>query len=123
MRKTVLATLAILTACCIVSYAGAATLKPKNVPIDNTDLGPTTPDQVITASLVLKVHNPAALEALLVATQDPDNFLYHRFLTLQEFVAFFAPTKGEIGSIERYLNRFGIDVTDVYDNQLLLRAT
>src|SRR5882724_56122 len=119
MRKIFLATVA---TCCVAAVANAAPFKSKTVPIDDSDLGATTPDQVITASLVLKVHNPAALEALLVATQDPNNFLYHRFLSVPEFVAFFAPSRFEIANIEGFLNQFGIEVTDIYENHLLIRA-
>src|SRR5215831_4442564 len=118
MRKILVAAFA---ACLAVSFAYAAPLKPKGVPIDDGDLGPTTPDQVITASLVLKVHNMPALERLLAAQQDPDNFLYHRFVSVPEFTAFFAPTQLEIGLIKQYVNQFGIEVTEVYEDRLLMR--
>src|SRR5215471_18477954 len=118
MRKIVLAAFA---ACLAVSFAFAAPLKPKGVPIDNGDLGPTSPDQVITASLVLKVHNMPALERLLAAQQDPSNFLYHNFISVPEFRAFFAPSPVEIALIQQYVTQFGIQVTEVYEDRLLLR--
>ncbi|MEO5767761.1 MAG: protease pro-enzyme activation domain-containing protein, partial [Polyangia bacterium] len=87
------------------------------------DLGPTTPSQIVTASLILKVRHPDALERAVASTQDPNGGSYHRFLSLGNFVAQYAPSAGDIAAIERYLARFGIRVTDVYANQLLLKAT
>ena len=89
----------------------------------DTDLGPTAATQTVTASLILKVRDPAALEQLVAATQDPYSGQYHRFLSVNEFVSRFAPSNRDIQTIERYLAANGITVTEVYADHLLLKAT
>lgn len=89
----------------------------------DTDLGPTAATQTVTASLILKVRDPAALEQLVAATQDPYSGQYHRFLSVNEFVNRFAPSNRDIQTIERYLAANGITVTEVYADHLLLKAT
>jgi len=88
-----------------------------------TDLGPTAAGQALTASLVLKVRSPERLEALVAATQDPLGHAYHRFLSVPEFTARFSPSAADVTSITRYLRRFGIGVTDVYDDRLLVKVS
>jgi kumamolisin len=87
------------------------------------DLGPTNASQTVTASLVLKVHHPDLLEDYVASTQDPDSPSYHRFLSLPSFVFFFAPSSDEIFILTQYLQLFGIQVTDVYADHLLIKAT
>ena len=65
--------------------AGIAALSSSAARAD-TDLGPTAATKTVTASLVLKVRNPDALEAYVAATQDPYSWQYHRFLSVNEFV-------------------------------------
>lgn len=87
------------------------------------DLGPTNASQTVTASLVLKVHHPELLEDYVTSTQDPKSPSYHRFLSLPSFVFFFAPSSTEILIVTEYLKLFGIQVTDVYSDHLLIKAT
>ena len=87
------------------------------------DLGPTAAAETVSASLVLKVRHPEELEAFVESTQDPSSYRYHRFLSLDEFVDRFAPDSRDIATITRYLHQFGIDVTEVYANHLLIRVT
>jgi kumamolisin len=87
------------------------------------DLGPAAATQLLSASLVLRVRHPEALEALVAQTQDPDSAAYHRFLSVDEFVSRFAPSSNEIATITQYVGQFGITVTDTYADHLLLKAT
>src|SRR5258708_2517186 len=87
------------------------------------DLGPTNASQTVTASLVLKVHHPELLDDYVTSTQDPKSPSYHRFLSLPSFVFFFAPSSTEILIVTEYLKSFGIQVTDVYADHLLIKAT
>jgi subtilase family serine protease len=103
-----------------VSAATAARHQPFEAQAD--DVGPTAAGETLTASLVLKVQHPEALEAYVAATQDPDSPLFHRFLSVGEFVARFAPRDSDLATIKRYLDRFGIDVTDVYADHLLIKV-
>jgi kumamolisin len=87
------------------------------------DLGPTAASQIVTASLVLKVQHPNLLEAYVASTEDPGSPFYHRFLSLPEFVFAFAPNSAGISILTKYLESFGIQVTDVYADHLLVKAT
>ena len=59
----------------------------------------------------------------MTSTQDPKSPSYHRFLSLPSFVFFFAPSSTEILIVTEYLKLFGIQVTDVYSDHLLIKAT
>jgi kumamolisin len=87
------------------------------------DIGPTNASQTVTASLVLKARHPELLEAYVASTQDPNSPSYHRFLSLPGFVSNFAPSSAQIFILTEYLKSFGIQVTDVYADHLLIKAT
>jgi subtilase family serine protease len=87
------------------------------------DLGPSDAADVVTASIVLKVNNLDALEALVALSQTPGLPLYHRFLSTGEFADLFAPSRNDIQKITAYLASFGIQVNEVYADRLLIRAT
>jgi kumamolisin len=87
------------------------------------DLGPTATSEIVTASLVLKVQHPNLLEAYVASTEDPGSPFYHRFLSLPDFVFAFAPSSASISILTKYLETFGIKVTDVYEDHLLVKAT
>lgn len=93
-----------------------ATQKPQ-------DLGPTAPSQTLSASVILKVRHPDDLEALVASTQNPGSPQYHRFITVGDFLARFAPASQDIVIITNYLAGFGITVDAVYPNHLLMRIT
>ena len=87
------------------------------------DLGPTNGTQIVTSSLVLNVHDLDALEAYVASTENPNSPYYHQFLSLPAFVLNFAPSPAEIFAATEYLNSFGIQVTEVYADRLLIKAT
>jgi subtilase family serine protease len=87
------------------------------------DLGATPADAVQTVSLVLKIRNPDQLERYIAATVDPDNPLFRRFLTVEQFRAFFAPREIEILRIRQALHAAGITVDEVFKDHLVIRAT
>jgi subtilase family serine protease len=105
----------------VVSVAAPLPLWAQGTPPQ--DLGPTNASQTVTASLVLKVEHPDLLEEYVASTQDPKSPSYHRFLSLPSFVFFFAPGSAEIFILTEYLKLFGIQVTDVYADHLLIKAT
>jgi kumamolisin len=88
-----------------------------------TDLGPTVATQTVTASLILKVRNPDALEQYVADTQDPHSWQYHQFVSVNEFVNRFAPSDHDINRIKTYLAANGITVTEVYGDNLVIKAT
>src|SRR5215475_14489454 len=115
VRPVVLAVLPVILAIVLQSRAQAS-------PSDQ-DLGPTSGTQIVTASLVLNVRNLDALESYVASTQDPNSRLYHQFLSVPEFVRKFAPDSAQIAAVTQYLNSFGIQATEVYANNLLIRTT
>lgn len=107
-----------LTALCAPSVATAApTVRHAQ------DLGATPAAQTVTASLVLKVRNPDALETFVALSQEPGLPSYHRFLSVNEFTQQFAPSQGDIATITHYLEQFGITVTEVFADRLVIKAT
>ncbi|MDE3155266.1 MAG: peptidase S53 [Acidobacteriota bacterium] len=92
-------------------------------PAQAQDMGATPAATPITVSLILKVRNANGLEAFVAATQTPGSPAFRRFLSLNDFVQRFAPSWGDIATITHYLAGFGITVTDVYADHLVLKAT
>jgi len=87
------------------------------------DLGAIPASQLISASLVLKVRSIDALESLVEQTQEPGSPSYHKFLSTNQFTDQFAPSQRDIATITGYLKAFGITVTDVYADRLLIKAS
>ncbi|HEY2432841.1 MAG TPA: S53 family peptidase [Vicinamibacterales bacterium] len=125
--RSLFALLAIVAAAGVAGLPGARltarSLPDRPVRAHAQDLGATAASQIMSASLILKVRHPDDLESLVASTQDPLSPRYHRFLTLDEFVARFAPAASDVAAITRYLRGFGIQVDEVYPNRLLLRVT
>jgi kumamolisin len=87
------------------------------------DLGPTNGTQIVTSSIVFNIQDLDALEAYVASTENPNSPYYHQFLSLPAFVLEFAPSSAEIFAVTKYLNSFGIQVTEVYADRLLIKAT
>lgn len=87
------------------------------------DLGATAAAQQVTASIVLKVRSNDALEALAALQQEPNLPTFHRFLSTREFADVFSPSQQDIAVITGYLHSFGITITEVLGDRLLIRAT
>jgi kumamolisin len=87
------------------------------------DMGPTAAAQTISVSLVLSVRHPDLLETFVGWTEDPNSPFFHRFLSLHEFRSVFSPRERDIDVITKYLNQFGIKVTDVYADRLVIKAS
>ena len=103
------------------SPVSAAPLQPRA--FQAQDLGATTATENVTATLVLKVRSLDALESLVALSQAPGLPFFHKFLSTAEFADLFAPSHRDIRKITEYLQSFGITVTEVYSNRLLIRAT
>jgi kumamolisin len=107
----------------VVLIAPPALQLPAQAPPPVQDLGPTNGTQIVTSSLVLNVQNLGALESYVASTQNPNSPLYHQFLSVPAFVLNFAPSSAEIFAVTQYLDSFGIRVTEVYADNLLIKAT
>jgi kumamolisin len=86
------------------------------------DLGPAPPTDVVDVSLILKLRHADLLEKFVANTEQPGAAAYHRFLSVPEFVSAFAPGARDIATVTRYLARFGISVTEVYADRLVVKA-
>jgi subtilase family serine protease len=108
-----------------VGLAAAAAPPAIAAPIGShpQDLGAIPAAQTVTATLVLKVRSIDALETLVALGQEPGLPTFHKFLTTRQFADLFAPSQRDIATITGYLNSFGITVTDVYTDRLLIKAT
>jgi subtilase family serine protease len=109
-----------LAALCAPSVAGATPILPH---AQAQDVGATPAAETVTASLVLKVQHPDALETFVALSQEPGLPTFHRFLSVREFAQNFAPSQADIANITRYLNSFGITVDEVFADRLLIHAT
>ena len=82
------------------------------------DAGATSPATTLTTSIILSVTNRQALQNFVTSTVTPGNSNYHRFLTVAQFRARFAPSDTTIAGLESYLHSFGISVNKIYANHL-----
>ncbi len=87
------------------------------------DLGATAPATTETVSIILKLRNPELLDAFIDASVNPQGPLYHRFLNVNQFRTLFAPSSGDIKQVTDYLKGLGIVINEVYDNNLVIKAT
>jgi len=71
-------------------------------------------------AITLKPRDPAGLEDFLRRVQDPNDSLYHHYLTLEEFADRFGPSESDVRDVAAHLERFGVRVTDVHRNRLVL---
>jgi kumamolisin len=111
-----------LTSALLIAVFGTL-LSARATAQETQDLGPTAAAQTVTASLVLKVRHSDLLETFVASSQDPASPLFHRFLSLHDFTSAFSPSASDIATITKYLNQFGIKVTDVYADRLVIKAT
>jgi subtilase family serine protease len=86
-------------------------------------LGATAASTTVTASIVLKARNGNLLESYVASTQDPSSPNYHKFVSLPTFVATCGAAPSDIALLKNYLSSFNIQVTSVYADQLLVKAT
>ncbi len=87
------------------------------------DLGATSSSATQTVSIVLQLRNQDALTSFISETVDPTSPRYHQFLSVQDFASRYAPSDAEINRVKADLGKQGIQVTEVYQNHLVLRAT
>jgi subtilase family serine protease len=110
------------------SLAQAATLRTLSSSTSGSgspllDLGSTDPTQVVSVSIVFKVTQPDLLEWFVQQTQEPTSPFYHQFLSVNDFVSFFAPSAHDIRRVADYVSSFGITVGDTLADRLVLKAT
>lgn len=103
-----------------VAAPPAFAARPGAAPLD---LGATAADATQTVSIVLKLRHADALDAFIAETVDPDSPRYHRFLSVEQFRAAFAPSRDDIRRVSDFLASNGIHVDEVYASGLVIKAT
>lgn len=115
-RKALAASLTLL-------LAGLSTATWAANPQAVTDLGSTAGNQTTQVTLVLKLHNQAALENFIQHTVTPGDPLYHQFLSTAQFAERYGATASEIARVQAFLSQHGITATNVMPNRLAIQAT
>jgi subtilase family serine protease len=115
-RKALAASLTLL-------LTGLSTASLAAAPQTVTDLGATASNQPVNVTLVLQLHNQAALEDYIQRTVTPGDPLYHQFLTTSQFADRYGATANEIAKVQAFLKQQGITSTAVMSNHLAIQAT
>ncbi len=87
------------------------------------DQGPVAIGDSLAMTVYLQPRDIDALERFDRALQDPGDRRFHRFLTLQSFVARYAPTDAQLAMVEATLRQLGYTIGTVFPNHLALQVT
>ncbi len=87
-----------------------------------TKLGPHAGDSEIELTFGLKLRGVRKLENFLINVQDSHNPDYRHFLTPEEFTARYGPTEAQVSRVVDFLRRYGITVTGVSPNRILIHT-
>jgi kumamolisin len=89
--------------------------------VDQGALGELSASTPISVTVALRLSDLDAAEALLASLNTPGNPQYHQFLTAEQFVARFAPSKSDVANVVAALSKYGLTVTQT--TATTLRAT
>jgi subtilase family serine protease len=105
--------------------APAAYVIPNDVPgfvARATDLGAAPATDTATVTVWLSLHNEGRLAQLVKGQQTRGSATFHQWITEAGFMAQFAPTRQEVGSVSNYLSARGLTVLAVAENNLYVKA-
>jgi hypothetical protein len=71
----------------------------------------------------LKCSTRISSDDYIAGTVNPRSRRYHRFLSLNEFKAQFAPSNQQVKLVTDYMRSKGIAINEVYSDNLLIKAT
>jgi kumamolisin len=116
--------LGVLSSAMAYIAAGAAppylsTQTPKAV--DQGALQELSAAESISVTVALRLSDVDAAESLLASLSTPGNPQYHQFLTAEQFVARFGPSKSDVAKVVAALSKSGLTVTQT--TATTLRAT
>lgn len=98
----------------------------KAYPVQNLNsavlIGPLASSASLHVVVGLLTQNSSQIQPTLRGMITPGNPLFGTSLTLQQFVAEFAPSSAQVQSVETYLSAHGFSNVAVSDNQLLVEA-
>src|SRR5579859_1677471 len=122
-----IAVAAVASFACASVQAAAATppAVAAGVPVrrDFIDLGRAPGTTTIEISLVMRYRNEAEIDKLAAAQSDPRSPLFGRYLTNDEFNAYFAPAPQDYARAVEALARAGFHVDRTYANRTLVSAS
>lgn len=87
---------------------------------DIRDLGVASRSQVVSLAITLHYRHEDELSRLVDAQANPGSPYYGRYLSNEQFNAYFAPTPADYARVAQTLERAGFRVTGTYDNRTLL---
>ncbi|OOG45565.1 S53 family peptidase [Rhodanobacter sp. C01] len=114
-RKTIAASLTLILAG-FASTAFAGTAQP------NIDMGVATSTQPVHVTLILKLHNQAALEQYIQQTVTQGSPNYHQFLSTSQFAGQYGATDAEIAKVQAYLQKQGLG-SQVMANHMAIQTS
>ncbi|HUW54520.1 MAG TPA: S53 family peptidase [Rhodanobacter sp.] len=115
-RKSLATSLALL----LCGYATVGFAADSSAP---TDLGASNPGQTMSVTLVLGLHNQAALERFVYSTVTRGSPEFHRFLTTEEFADRYGATAGEIARVQAFLKQQGLLEAKLLPNHLAIKVS
>ena len=116
LNRTTLATsLALL-------LAGFSAVSPAATPQTSIDMGLATPSQSVHVTLILKLHNTAALEQYIQQTVTPSDPHYRQFLSTSQFASQYGASDAEIARVQAFLQKQGLD-SQVMANHLAIQTS
>ncbi len=92
------------------------------LPPGTVDVGPSPATQQIQVDVALRPRQPAQLQALAQAVQDPASPRYHHFLPAGAFAARFAPSASTVAAVRHWLADRGLRPTAAVTDGLVLHV-
>lgn len=74
-------------------------------------------------TVCLKLRNTEELEQFLADLQDPGSPVYHKYLTMEQFVARYSPAAADYQRVKDFLRTNGFRITDTWENRISIGAT
>ncbi|NYE28343.1 subtilase family serine protease [Rhodanobacter sp. K2T2] len=115
-NRTALATSLAVT---LAGFSGASMAANSHM---EADVGMASGNQTSTVTVVLKLHNQAALEQYIQDTVTPGSRHFQQFLSTSEFASQYGASAAEIARVQAYLKQKGLS-SQVLDNHMTIRAT
>ncbi|WP_233841192.1 S53 family peptidase [Dyella sp. 2HG41-7] len=104
----------------LLTGASAGAWAAKATPAVDAGMAPT--NQTAHVTLILKLHNQAALEDYIRQTVTPGSEHYQQFLTTSQFAQRFGATSDEIARVQAYLQKQGL-TSEVLPSHLAIRTS
>jgi subtilase family serine protease len=86
------------------------------------DLGPEDASKQITVNVWLNLHNKATLDKLVKQMYEEGSPNYHRWLTMEEYKASFAPTARDAAVVREFLESHNLSVSAIEKNNHYVTA-